>query len=218
MGSVGILRKIPGFESYDEQTDILLSLKASTGTVGAPRAFSLKLAKITQGPPFYLAPLSRDPEVEVSHLSGLLRLAICKHIDDITCIGLPRDISLFKETLESVFGKLKYHEKSLTNTGIVHNMSPDGSISMSQTSYIQGIQPMSRSSLVGRPPEDEVDPATTTEFKSVLGAIAYAMMTQFHLLIYVVALQRKSHKPLVLHCRKLNALLAHMQKQPRELT
>ena len=44
------------------------------------------------------------------------------------------------------------------------------------------------------------------------------MMTQFHLLIYVVALQRKSHNPLVLHCRKLNALLAHMQKQPRELT
>ena len=54
---------------------------------------------------------------------------------------------------------------------------------------------MSRSSLVGRPPEDEVDPATTTEFKSVLGAIAYAMMTQFHLLIYVVALQRKSPNP-----------------------
>ena len=53
-GSAAILRKIKGFESYSEHTHVLFALKASTGTVGAPRAFSLKTAKITRGPPFYL--------------------------------------------------------------------------------------------------------------------------------------------------------------------
>ena len=50
-GSAAILRKIAGYEHYDESTHVLLALKASTGTVGAPRAFSLKLAKITRGAP-----------------------------------------------------------------------------------------------------------------------------------------------------------------------
>ena len=56
-GSAAILRKIPGYETYDESTDILLALKASTGTVGAPRAFSLKLSKITRGPPLFTSGL-----------------------------------------------------------------------------------------------------------------------------------------------------------------
>ena len=54
---------------------------------------------------------------------------------------------------------------------------------------------MNTSSLVGRKPEEEVDDQTIREYRSVLGAIAYAMMTQYHLLIYVVAAQRRSHNP-----------------------
>ena len=96
-------------------------------------------------------------------------------------------------------------------------MRPDGSIRMSQTSYIQGIQPMDSSSFTGKAPDEEVVPAVATEYKSVLGAVAYAMMTQFHLLVYVVAAQRQSHKPTVLHCRRVNALLSHMKKHPRDL-
>ena len=55
----------PGYETLDDRSEVRLALNASTGTVAAPRAFSLKLAKITQGPPFHPKPSSRDPEVEV---------------------------------------------------------------------------------------------------------------------------------------------------------
>ena len=97
---------------------MLLALKASTGTVGAPRAFSLKLAKVTRGPPYHLKPLSRDHEMEVSHDSGgNLKLAIGKHIDDLKCIGLPKDIVCFRQCLEKVFGKLKYSEGTLKEHG-----------------------------------------------------------------------------------------------------
>ena len=105
----------------------------------------------------------------------------------------------------------------MTNTGIAHELKDDGSIAMSQAADIQGIQPMSVSNMLGKPADDEVDPSTATEYKSVLGAIAYAMMTQYHLLIYVVAAQRRSHNPQVIHCRRLNALLSHMKRFPRTL-
>ena len=46
------------------------------------------------------------------------------------------------KSLEAFFGKLKYHEGTLTITGVEHTTQPDGSIQLSQKSYINGIQPM----------------------------------------------------------------------------
>ena len=105
-------------------------------------------------------------------------MAITKHIDDIKCVGTRKNVVLFLQTLERVFGKPKYHEGTLKNTGIEHVARPDGSIAVSQTSYIQGIQPMNISNLQGKCPEDEVSADIASEYNSVLGAIAYAMLTQ----------------------------------------
>ena len=49
-GSAAVLRQIPGYEDFDERYECLMSLKHGTGTKGAPRAFSLKLASVAQGP------------------------------------------------------------------------------------------------------------------------------------------------------------------------
>jgi len=53
-GAAAILRQISGYEDFNERTELLLAVKASTGTVGAPRAFSLKLSKVTRSPPLCL--------------------------------------------------------------------------------------------------------------------------------------------------------------------
>ena len=37
-GSAAILRETEGFHHFDESSHVLLALKASTGTAGAPRA------------------------------------------------------------------------------------------------------------------------------------------------------------------------------------
>ena len=42
-GSAAMLRRIPGYETYDERYECLRCLKPGTGTKEAPRAFSLKL-------------------------------------------------------------------------------------------------------------------------------------------------------------------------------
>ena len=42
---------------------------------------------------------------------------------------------------------------------------------------------------------------------SLLGATAYALITQFWLSVYVVALQRQTQKPKAIHIRRLNAVV-----------
>ena len=78
-GANPILRLILGFETFDENQEALLSLKAATGTKGAPRVFSLKLVCITRASLLHFKPISRDAELEVSHDSnGELQLLFGK--------------------------------------------------------------------------------------------------------------------------------------------
>lgn len=48
---------------------------------------------------------------------------------------------------------------------------------------------------------------------SLLGAVAYTLLTQHWVAIYIIALQRQTHKPQYQHIRKLNSLLKVLQKQ-----
>ena len=50
------LRKLPGFENFDSRYECLKCDKPGTGTKDAPRAFSLKLAAVTQGPAVGMKP------------------------------------------------------------------------------------------------------------------------------------------------------------------
>ena len=79
--------------------------------------------------------------------------------------------------------------------GIVHETLAYGSVTQSPNAYIQGIVAMSTSQFVGKKPGEEVDDTVASEYRSGLGTVAYAMGTQFHLLIYVVAAQRRSQNP-----------------------
>ena len=54
-------------------------------------------------------------------------------------------------------------------------------------------------------------------FWSLLGALAYALITQHWLAVYVVALQRQSKAPKVIHVRRLNALVRVAQKRPARI-
>ena len=55
-GAAAQLRKIPGYEDFNEHIEVLENIKPGTGCVDAPRAFSLKLAQVTQSPELGLVP------------------------------------------------------------------------------------------------------------------------------------------------------------------
>eukprot|EP00959_Pyramimonas_sp_CCMP1952_P307639 6439243-Pyramimonas_sp.AAC.1 len=51
----------------------------------------------------------------------------------------------------------------------------------------------------------------------LVGALGYAMITQLHMLVYVVSLQRQQRDASIIHLRRANALVRHMQRYPRTL-
>ena len=216
-GAAAVLRLIPGFEDYDERYELMLSLKASTGTKGAPRAFSMKLASITRSPPINMRPTTKDPELEVKHQAGDLVAMMAKHVDDIKMGALRKVMELIISEIERHFGKLKYHEGEFTNTGVRHKQLQDGSVRTDQDEYIKAIKPVSHSKLIGASAEADCDVEMTTYFASSLGGIAYTLLTQFQIMVYVVCLQRQTHAPKIIHVRRLNALIRYIQRHPAHI-
>ena len=80
------LRRIPGFESFDPLTEVLHCDKPGTGLVDAPRAFSLKLLKVTRDK-CRLMPSAVDPELCMRHDDGVLTCIMSKHVDDLKFAG-----------------------------------------------------------------------------------------------------------------------------------
>ena len=66
-GMAEMLRKIPGYETYDERIHCLECDKPGTGSKDAPRAFSIKLATVTRSDAVGLRPTTFDSELEVKH-------------------------------------------------------------------------------------------------------------------------------------------------------
>jgi len=51
-----------------------------------------------------------------------------------------------------------------------------------------------------------------------LGAVAYALMIRIDVAVLVCAMQRVTHKPNIIHVKRLNAVLRWMQANPKRLT
>ena len=212
-GAAVFLRMSPGFESYNERFHVLKCVKPGTGCKDAPRAFSIKLASVTRDPKVGLKPLSGDPETEVKHVNGRLVLIICKHVDDLKIAGVESEVQNLILSLEKVFGKIDRNDGDFTCVGIHHSRKPDGSIELDQDEYISSMKPIIHADLTSRAPEELCSEPVMRLYWSLLGAVAYTLLTQHWIAVYVIALQRVTHKPQNQHVRKLNSLLKVLQKQ-----
>ena len=212
-GSAVFLRMLPGFESFDERFHVLRCVKHGTGCKDAPKAFSLKLASVTRDPKIGLKPISTDPECEVKHRNGRLVLIIAKHVDDIKIAGEEAEVQLLLKALEEKFGKIDRNDNDFTCVGIHHHRDSSGNITLDQNEYISAMNPIKHPDLVGSDAEADCSEAVTRLFWSLLGTVAYTLLTQHWIAVYVVALQRTTHCPKYEYVRKLNSLLRVLQKQ-----
>ena len=106
---------------------------------------------------------------------------------------------------------------NFTNVGVRHTTLKDGSIEQDQEEYVKSLQPIVSPDMIGKNGDDLATEPLQLAYMSLLGAIAYALLTCWHLSVYVVALQRKSQKACYIHIRRLNALVRYAQKTPRRL-
>ena len=113
------LRKIPGYESYDETKECLRCIKPGTGCKDAPRCFSMKLAQVTRSPECGMQPTMTDPELEFQHDSKLgLTMMMTKHVDDLKIGGLPPRPQKVLEQIEKVFSPMDRNYNEFTNCGV----------------------------------------------------------------------------------------------------
>ena len=214
-GCVPLLRQLDGYSDYCPVREVLHLDKPGTGLKDAPRCFSKKLSRCTSA--FGLTPLHADDQVEVMHQDGELVLIIGKHVDDIKVAGKPQVVTDFVAHLEKTFGKLKVTRGDFDNCGVRHVQHADGSIELNQQKYAMQLKPIISPELQSGFPESAASEQLVAQFISLLGAVAYLLLTRVDVAVYVAALQRVSKQPLVIHVKRLNAVTRWVQRNPKSL-
>ena len=120
--------------------------------------------------------------------------------------------------LEVVFGKLKIEWHNFTNCGVRHIQDPTTlTITLDQVEYIEALKPIDPVHIRGKDPETSLDAALELLFRSLLGAVAFAVLTRMDIAVFVVALQRMAAKATILHIKRLNVIVRYMKRNPRRL-
>ena len=88
---------------------------------------------------------------------------------------------------------------------------------MDQDEYIKQLRPISHPDLVGANPEHKASKIVSDMFVSLRGALAYSVLTQFWIMVYVVSLQR-IQEPTYLQIRRLNAITRKLLQCPKKST
>jgi hypothetical protein len=215
--SVDVLKRIPGFASFDSRTEVLHCDKPGTGLRDAPKCFALKLRRVTHGD-CGMHSLVVEPELEVKHVNEILLAMLCKHVDDLK-IAASRPIILeIIAFLERVFGKLEVQWHEFTNCGIRHRQNPTTfECELDQVEFIAAIKPIQSVEISGAPADQPLSDLLQSQFFSLLMTLAYALMTRVDLCAYVAALQKAATKATILHVRRLNALVRWAQRNPKSL-
>ena len=99
------------------------------------------------------------------------------------------------------------------NCGVHQVRHSNGDIEWDQDEYLDALIPIKHPRLTGAKAEDDPDEELIGLFWSLLVALAYALTTQHWLAGYIVALQRMTRKPKIIHIRRLNAYVRLAQAQ-----
>ena len=231
---VALIRQIKGFEDFNPTLEVLDMVKAIYGLKDAPRAWRMRLHQILveaglsqlrnekelyvmhealRQPPIPCGDRSAPPG---THREAQLRLAATAHVDDLKCIGSDEAAASMIATVEKAVGKVTLLKDNFEHCGIKHETT-DTAITMHQNHYAAQLRPIDESLLGNHKDHEEVKDfcvELVTLFMSLLGGLAWLVLTRLDICIYVQCMQRHAQSPRVEDVRKLNRLLRWVQKRP----
>ena len=225
---VAALRRIPGFEDFNPHTEVLTMLKPIYGLKDAPRAWRKKLDKVLRA--WGLSQAVSDTQIYLRHHAidrGRTSAHACEpprkilmilstHVDDLKGAAKRSDAESLLQHLEKMVGNCTQDWKEFTHTGIEHKQDDDG-VYAHQTKYAEQLKPMPLEGLKEMAAEDLVNEAHTSLYMSLLGGVAWMVLTRSDISVYVQALQRRAQTPRVEDCKRLNVVCRYIKRRPRGL-
>ncbi|CAK0867548.1 unnamed protein product [Prorocentrum cordatum] len=215
-GTAELLCEVEGFEGFNTVLEVLHMEKGGFGLNDAPRLFGLRRDQVLLS--VGLRATHADPHLWLKHEGKVLTLVASTHLDDLKCAGRDKARDEMISALEAVFGKMAMHEKSFVHCGLRHRQLDDVSIEVDQIEYVKNLSCIDEKGLQGLGDEDDPPAGHVNQYPSLLGAIAWRIMTRIDIYIYVAALQRHGKAPKVGHIKKMNVLLKYMKEHPLALT
>ena len=141
-----------------------------------------------------------------------------KHVGDLKLAGPRHVIVEVMKVRQETVGELKTTCNDFTNCGVRHQQNPvTKEITLDQSHFVTTLKPIVHQHLATEPPGDNACAELHELYRSLLGAVAYLSHTRLDVNVFVSALQRHGHQPLVQHVKKLNKLLTWLQEHPRKL-
>ena len=121
----------------------------------APRAFSIKLGKVTREK-CNLLPSKIDQELCCRHDNGELVAMMTKHVDDLKIAGRPDVVQAILKEIQEVFGKLTISWNDFTNCGVRHVQNPQTKeITLDQIAFAQTLRKINHPELRTAKNEEE---------------------------------------------------------------
>eukprot|EP00971_Amphidinium_carterae_P351893 6492325-Amphidinium_carterae.1 len=205
------IRELPGFDMYDHEKHVLEMLKPVYGLKDAPRAWRLRLdveLRSLGGKPLLL-----DPSLYVWRtVDKKLRMIMSTHVDDLKGAGEEELAQHVCSKLSLVFGKLKIEQWHFEHCGITHTQDKETwAVTLCQAHYVEQLRVMKIPSLGSD--SDALSVEDHHAFRSLLGAVSWLTQTRMDICVYVCALQRVAHCPLIAHAKQLNRLVKHIRRK-----
>jgi len=214
--SIPLLKQLEGMHDFNPIVEVLDFLKAMWGLKDAPRAFGLRRDRVFKE--FGATPTVRDPNLWYKTIrQNTTDKSVClmsSHIDDIKGSAEPNERKQLATILRRYFGDdLKEHVHVFEFTGVKHiQNTKDHSIYCHQDHYITEL------SIIPLPATRNIDldaDATETQieaFNSLLGALAWLLVTRADIAAYIGFLQRLARKPKQRHLRMINKVLQYCKR------
>ena len=215
-GSVPILQSIEGFETFDPFGEVLDMLRCGFGLKDAPRLWKKVLDRVLRR--HGCAALKADGQVWTKMVDKKLVLIFSSHVDDMKGGGTDSERASFLEALKKEFGDLKVQLDAFECIGVWHHQDPvTKEIYTHQQHCVPQILKIDESRFAFAADETDATEAGQSAYMSIVGALAWLLVTIPAIGIFVAYLQRHGKKPAVHHLKKANRLLRWLRKNVKRL-
>ena len=196
-GSLPLLRMLPGFEDFDGERECLDMLRAGFGLKDVPRAWNMVLTRLIRE--FGLHPTKADDQVFLQFdKNDKLVLVVSAHVDDLKACGEEKDRIAFVNHLENRFGKLKQYEGTFEHVGMMHaQYEKTFEVRLHQKHYAAQLRPICLDDIAGSDLDDLASAQMKACYMTLLGGVAWMILTCPASAVYVSYLQRHLQEPRV---------------------